>query len=240
MADQVKDKEVVPEGVDDIDPAGEMSSHAVSQAEPDAPPATADQDEDEGGDKTDVIDTIVPKAEPKVWRLEQINEDGKVEEVREYVQRPLAFLAKMQFFALVGEVIDKSITGEEDKAGLRLSSLFEMPGRGGVLSAADFREADTFIQGVGKILQYAPDFLEKSYCIWLGVPDYEREWAIGVMEQPLDKGGLTDDQGLEIIEIFIDQNWESLEDFFRKKIASLRDRVNSHRPKEEEKKQLAE
>lgn len=177
-------------------------------------------------DDTDVIDTLVPKAEPKTWTIS----DGKQD--REYIQRPLSFFGKMQFFSLVGEVIDKAVSGDE---GLRISSLFEAPGgRDGLLSAADFRDADTFVQGVGKLLTYAPDFLEKSYCIWLSVPDHERKWAISVMKQPKEAGGFTDEEGIEIIEIFIDQNWESLEDFFRNKIVTLRDRVQSHRPASQE------
>lgn len=219
----------VPEGVEDIDPAADMAANSTggksgtAVAAPPSSPAKAE------GDHEDVIDTIEPKAEPKSWTLKQIDDKGKVVEDRTYVQRPLSFFAKMQWFSLVGEVIDKSISGDD---GLRLSSLFELPGGGRTMSASDFRDADTFVQGVGKILVHAPDFLEKSYCIWLNVPDYEREWAKAVMAEPKDNGGLSDDDGLEIIEIFIDQNWESLESFFREKIASLRDRIQSHRKEE--------
>lgn len=177
-------------------------------------------------DEGDVIDTLEPKAEPRTWVIKE----GEIEQ--SYVQRPLSFFGKMQFFSLVGEVIDKAVSGE---GGLRISSLFEAPGgRDGLLSAADFRDADTFVQGVGKLLTYAPDFLEKSYAIWLGVPDHERKWAISVMKKPKDQGGFSDEEGLEVIEVFIDQNWESLEDFFRKKIVTLRDRVQSHRPARQE------
>lgn len=226
---------------EDVDPREEMQKSSVAPSEVDQAPEPRDEEE-----KTDVIDTITPKAKPKSWTLQQKskNDDDTIEIVEEetYVQRPMSFLAKMKFFALLGEVIDKSISGDDDKEGIRLSALFEIPGeRGGQLKASDFREADMFVQGVGKFLQYAPDFLEKSYCIWLGIPDYQEDWAIGVMNQSVELGGLTDDDGFEIIEIFIDQNWESLEAFFQKKIASLRDRVNQYRETEEpkeEKKQL--
>lgn len=226
-----EEKDKLPDGVEDVDPAADMAAHSTGEkgstavATAPAPPAEAGK----GDEVEDVIDTIVPKAEPKSWTLKQIDKDGKVVEDRTYVQRPLSFFAKMQWFSLLGEVIDKSISGDD---GLRLSSLFEVPGGGRTMSASDFRDADTFVQGVGKILVHAPDFLEKSYCIWLSVPDYEREWAKAVMAEPKEKGGLSDDDGLEIIEIFIDQNWESLETFFREKIASLRDRIQSHRKEE--------
>jgi hypothetical protein len=223
MAD--KKQETVPDGVEDIDPQENLKQNSGSEGDGTVV-ASSDKKSDE---VEDVIDTIIPKAEPKSWTLKQIGKYGELVESRAYVQRPLSFFGKMQWFSLVGEVIDKSISGDE---GLRLSSLFEMPGRGGSFTASDFREADTFVQGVGKILVYAPDFLEKSYCIWLGVPDYEREWAKAVMNEPSDRGGLSDDDGLEIVEVFIDQNWESLEAFFREKIASLRARIQSHQKEE--------
>lgn len=207
----------------DVDP-----KEALAEGKQSGQPSTTGSPKPKKADEGDVIDTLKPKAEPRTWTISDGNQD------REYIQRPLSFFGKMQFFSLVGEIIDKAVSGEE---GLRISSLFEAPdGRDGFLSAADFRDADTFVQGVGKLLTYAPDFLEKSYCIWLGVPDHERKWAISVMKRPKDQGGFSDDEGLEVIEIFIDQNWESLEDFFRKKIVTLRDRVQSHRPasKEEE------
>ena len=41
------------------------------------------------------------------------------------------------------------------------------------------------------------------------------------LSRPSD-GGLTDDQGLEIIEVFIDQNYEALDTFFREKVVELK------------------
>jgi hypothetical protein len=169
---------------------------------------------------------ISPKAEPKTWAFHSGKEENNTLIEREYIQRPLSYFGKMQFFSLVGEVIDKAMAGEN---GLRISSLFEMPGGGATLSSNDFRDAETFLQAVGKLLVYAPDFLQKSYCIWLNIPEHERDWAMAVMEQPPEEGGLSDDQGIEIIEIFIDQNWEALEGFFRDKIGQVRDRIQARR-----------
>lgn len=169
----------------------------------------------------DVVDIIQPKAEPKVWKLGK-ETDGTY---REYTQRPLGFLAKMQWFSLVGEVLDKSMSGED---ALSINSLLSAPaGRGGTLSMSDFRDADTFVQAVGKLLIHAPDFLVKSYCIWLSVPDYEQDFVASVMALPAEQGGLSDDDGLEIIEIFIDQNYEALDSFFREKLSRIRTRIQA-------------
>ncbi len=172
--------------------------------------ATANENED-------VVDVLVPKKEPKTWTV------GPEGAQRQYVQRPLGFLAKMQWFSLVGEVLDKALSGEQ---GISLNNLFSAPDtRSGSLGIQDFANADTFVQAVGKLLVYAPDFLEKSYCIWLSVPDYERDLVKELMALPPEQGGLTDDDGIEIIETFIDQNYEALDSFFREKLGILRRRV---------------
>ena len=164
----------------------------------------------------DVLDTIVPKSEPRVWTL------GPDEISRTYVQKPLSFIAKMQWFSLVGDVLDKALSGQD---GMSLNSLFSTPTRGGELRVQDFRDADTFVQAIGKLLAAAPDFLVDSYIIWLNVPDYDRDIVREILKLPPDEGGLSDDQGIEMIEVFLDQNYEALADFFSQRIGQLQRRV---------------
>jgi hypothetical protein len=163
----------------------------------------------------DILDILIPKADPKTWVI------GKGDYERTYIQKPLSFIAKMQWFSLVGDVLDKALSGPD---GMSLGNLFNAPG-GGQLGAADFREADTFVQAVGKLLAVAPDFLVNSYCIWLNVPDFERGVVAEIMMLPADEGGLSDEQGIEIIEVFIDQNYEALDTFFREFLGRLQKRV---------------
>ena len=91
----------------------------------------------------------------------------------------------------------------------------------------DFADADTFVQALGKLLSHAPKFLTDSYCIWLGVPDYQRDLVSAMLAAPVDEGGLSDEQGMEIIEVFIDQNYEALDTFFRERIQGLQARVQA-------------
>jgi hypothetical protein len=196
--------EPLPEGVEEVD-------HTESADEPDAAPETEQKAED------DVLDTLVPKADPKVWEV------GPQGHAREYVQKPLSFIGKMQWFALVGDVLDKAMSGPN---GISLNSLFDTPqGRDGQLTVDDFRDADLFVHAVGKLLAVAPDFLVKSYAIWLNVPDYEREIVAAMMKLPEDEGGLNDDDGMEMIEVFIDQNFEALRRFFGEKIGGIQKRI---------------
>jgi hypothetical protein len=165
-------------------------------------------------DEEDILDIIEPKAEPHLWR---IGPEGAEEE---YIQKPLTFIGKMKWFSLVGDALDKALTGDN---AISLNSFFEAPtGRPGELRAGDFRDADTFVQAIGKLLAVAPDFLTDSYCIWLGVPEYDRRRVAEIMEVTL-----TDDDGMEIIEIFLDQNYEALASFFGERIGRLQRRVEA-------------
>jgi len=192
--------------------------------------AEAPQPEGQAQEQEDVVDLLRPKAEPREWKL------GKGEYSRAFVQRPLSFIAKMQWFSLIGEVLDKAMSGDDR---LSINNLFDAPstGRGGRLTVEDFRDADTFVQAVGKLLVHAPDFLTKSYCIWLSVPDYERDYVKQLMELPPEEGGLTDEQGVQIIETFIDQNYEALDSFFRDKLAGLAARITARQKERAESRQ---
>jgi hypothetical protein len=179
-------------------------------------PVSAEVEPEQSEEKEDVVDVLVPKTEPRVWHFGPNNE-------LEFVQRPLSFLGKMQWFSLVGEVMDQALSGENK---MSLNSLFDTPGRAGALSIADFRDADMFVQAVGKLLVHAPKFLTDSYCIWLNVPDFQRDLVVNqIWNLPADQGGLSDDDGIEIIEVFIDQNYEALDAFFREKIAKIQRRA---------------
>jgi hypothetical protein len=140
----------------------------------------------------------------------------------------------MQWFSLVGDVLDKSMSGE---GGISVNEILAAPGdpRNG-LSLTDFRDADTFVRAIGKLVVHAPDFILDSYCIWLGVPGHQRPLVKEVMSFPADEGGLTDDQGLEIIEVFIDQNFDALADFFGGKIATLQRRISERQEARKNKK----
>jgi hypothetical protein len=134
----------------------------------------------------------------------------------------MSFVGKMQWFALVGGVMDKALGGAN---GVSVNELLSTPGERGQFTASDLRDADTFVRALGKLMTFAPDFLLDSYCIWLGVPEHQRTLVKQIMGMPEEEGGLTDDQGLEIIEVFIDQNFDALADFFGDKIGALRKRV---------------
>lgn len=187
-------------------------------------PPTVDQSADPESHKNgkveeteDVLDVLQPRAEQKTWKF------GPEGMQQTYVQKPLSFIGKMQWFSLIGEVLDRAMGGDNP---LTVGNLLSGPGmRGGALNPSDFRDADTFVHAVGKLVRYAPDFLLDSFCIWLNVPSHEHELAKHLMQQSPEEGGLSDEDGLEIIERFIDQNYDAIDSFFRDKLGLLQKRV---------------
>lgn len=167
----------------------------------------------------DPLDILEPRSEPLAVEI------GPEGASRIYMQRPLALVGKLEFFGLIGEVVDKAISGDD---GLKIGHLFSGPqSRSGAISLSDFQDAETFLQAIGKLVTYMPDFFQKCACIWLSVPDHERAWAKEAMSLHKDDGGLSDEMGLQMIETFIDQNWDDLDDFFRNKLPNLRKRVEA-------------
>jgi len=134
------------------------------------------------------------------------------------VQRPLSFFGKIELFGLLGETMDKAL-----KDGLSISELLETPERDSdsPLRVDDFKEADAFVKGVAKLVKFAPELLSDIYMIILNVPRGERFYVKQVMERPEHLGGLSDDQGIKIIEVFVAQNYESIKSFFVDKILPL-------------------
>jgi len=157
------------------------------------------------------IDTITPAEQNKRYVL------GNSEDALVLVQQPLSFFGKMEFFAVMGSAIEKAL--EETS----LFELLDVPDTGGApLSADAFREADSFIKAISTLVQYAPELLEDLYCVVLAVPRGEREYVkIRLREE------LTDDQGFEILETFIDQNWDVLVSFFKDKIMPFAGKVGA-------------
>ena len=201
-----------PEEVEvDYKPGMEAATAGIDQIpdEP-APVAQAKQEAD------DTLEVLIPQSAVKTYTL------GPKEVNREYTQRPLSVIRRIQWFALIGEVLDDALSGDN---AISLNSLFDNPMRDGNLSMEMFRNADTFVQAVGKLLTVAPNFLTRSLGIWLSVPDYEYNVFRQLVELPEEEGGLTDDQLFEIVETFIDQNYVALDRFFREKLPALQRRV---------------
>jgi hypothetical protein len=163
------------------------------------------------------------KRRPKTWIIGKPPEKGGDEdEYSVYVQRPMSYMARLRFFSLVSRTIAEAM-----KAGAQL----ELPGEGGIrqrvaaMRESDLTDASNFVQLAFQLIAYAPDFMVDCYLIWLDVPMKDRGWFRLVANQPYDpeRGlyGISDDDNMEMVEIFIDQNYETIREFFTGKLPAL-------------------
>jgi hypothetical protein len=140
---------------------------------------------------------------------------------RTYIQKPLSYLAFGEFTGLLGRSLAEAMKGPD---GLSLDRI--TPGgasiplrfKDGSVSIAD-NEADVIdpiIQGIATLASYVPDFMAECQCIWLRVPRQERYNLINIWSLPVDEGGMSMDEGEEMLNIFIEQNYEELNNFLKR------------------------
>jgi len=162
---------------------------------------------------------------------ERVQVVGKGDYEFEFVQKPLSFIGKLEFFSVMGKALDRAMAGPD---GISIADLLEVPDRPtGGLSAEDLKDADTFVKGVTKLLVYAPEMIGDLYCVILQVPQGMRDAVKQVMAANEDDGGLSDEDGFAVIETFIDQNWEVLRDFFTQRIGRLVSKIKDQLPEKE-------
>lgn len=155
---------------------------------------------------TEVVETLEPKAQNVVYEFGLDNH-------LKFIQRPLSFFGKIELIAVLGEAIDKAI-----ESGVSVAGLLEE-------STDPNIEANNFVRTLASLAAFAPDVLKEIYLISLGVPKGDREYVGMIMELPAEDGGLTDEQGIQILETFVDQNAEVMVDFFKNKILPMFNRV---------------
>jgi hypothetical protein len=204
--------------------------------------------EEQIAEADEALEILEPKAEAKRWIIgKPPQEGGKETQYSLYIQQPLGFMARNRLYALIGRTMATaikttggSVGGMDDIFGQGGGTIVERSKR---LSQRDFVDASQFFSLALELVGYAPDFLSEAYAIMLDVPYGERNWFKDVIEQPArpddDKWGLSEDDGLEMIEIFIDQNYEDIRRFFTEKLPRITQRA-SQREQDHQKKTLPE
>lgn len=141
---------------------------------------------------------------------------GKDEHFHTFAQRPLSFFGKMELFSLLGSTVSKAMK----EGGFSPTEFFED-------AQAASNDTEIFLKGLLQLIEYAPGLLKDIYCLALSVPKGEREYIKALMELPAEDGGLSDDDAIEILDTFVEQNWEAMQDFFAQKMMPLFQKVSS-------------
>jgi hypothetical protein len=184
------------------------------------------EQEDRRRKREEDMDALEDLSSARTWVIGKPPElGGKENQYSVYTQKPLGYFQMMRFMSMVANTISEAV-----KSGgtVQLEDLWGEEGlswreRGQRLRSQDFSDAGSFIAMGFKLIAYAPDFLLDCYCLFLDVPaGAEREWAKRVMSRPWDPDnnqyGLKEEDGDEIVQTFIDQNYEDIRTFFVEKL----------------------
>jgi hypothetical protein len=130
---------------------------------------------------------------------------------RTFTQKPLTFFRKIELFSVLADALDKALAD-----GAIISEFLDDIPTG----TGDLREADVFVKAIAKIVRYAPDILGDVFCISLDVKRNERDEVKELFDE------LSDEEAMQILNNFIDQNWDAMADFFTKQMAPLVGKVS--------------
>lgn len=133
-----------------------------------------------------------------------------------YVQKKLSFFGKIDFMELAGRAIEDITNGDKP---VSIGKLIE-----GV-DVNDLDSADSFVQLIVRVATHAKTFLKDAYLLALNVPEYDKDTVRTILDMPHDEetgdGGLDDEAGFEILELFVEQNIKALVTLFRERMPAL-------------------
>lgn len=133
-------------------------------------------------------------------------------DTRTYVQHEMGFLTKLKFFRLLAKTIRLSASDDEGGVSEFLNEFF---------SPGAISNQNAMVTGLLQLIEHSPEFIEEAYCYALSVPLEEQAWAYGAFET------LSDDEGLDILDVFVAQNGKAMRDFFTQKLPKIGKRLQT-------------
>lgn len=174
----------------------------------------------------DALKAMLPEKPHRIWYLHVVDADGVEWDLR-YVQSELSFFEKQDFTTLIGKYFERFADGE---FGISIKDLFSDEIRTQIRIPTEatpevaerlVEENASLIKAIIKVVNELPDLQMEIILIALGVPTNERPAVAKTLRGPVWKGGLTDEQGFDILKTFITQNAVAIRDFFLKKARDL-------------------
>lgn len=192
------------------------------------------------------LEVLVPYTDAKIWIIGRPAEAGGEQGDRygweKYTQSKLGFIEMQQFFALCSRSLLRAVKEGGDNAVGELTGMFgggDIRAMSRQLQQQDFNEAANFMSMAFALISYVPDFLVDCYMLWLRVPASEQFWFKDTVTKPYDPDndqyGLSLADGREMVERFLDQNYEEIRSFFVNEIPKLIDRVKQLEKQRKEK-----
>jgi hypothetical protein len=192
--------------------------------------------EQEINEASEALDALSPQIEPVRRMIGKPPEmGGKENQYSIYVQDMLPWMDRQVFFSHVGRTFADAIKATGGDFG-GMNDVFGDEGsiieRGRALTQRDFGDAASFLTLAFELVAHSPMFLVDCYVIILAVPRDERRWARARFAEPWkpenDQWGLKDEEHEDIIQTFIDQNYEEIRRFFVETLPAMGRRLMLH------------
>ena len=166
----------------------------------------------------ELVDALTEKAAPREQRIAFKDETLQIDFDKTYIQKPLSFFGKLEFGKAVGGAL-KEVVGGDD--GVSVDDVFGLSGT----SAQDMSNADFMLKAIMQLSVHVPDLLKDIFMLSLNIPAYDRPIVEVILDQPHDDetgfGGLSDEDGIAILNTFVAQNAKAIADFFRVQVPAL-------------------
>lgn len=177
-----------------------------------------------------------PLTEPKRYCIGKPPDmGGEDNEYSYYTQRSMGYIQMLRWTGLVSKSVAEAIKagGAVDLGDAFNSSSGTVQDRAKQIIENSFNDAGSFAALLFQLIAYSPDLILETYCYALDVPNgSERTWAKRVMEQRWDPElghwGMQREDGQEILERFIDQNYEELRGFIEGLVRGIVARVRAN------------
>lgn len=189
------------------------------------------------GEQTKTAELIAPKK--KVWIFgKPAEQGGEEDEWLQVIQRPLSVLNSMTFFGMMADTIVASLDSG-------VSELDQLLGRvqsvGAKLDMSMLDDPGQFFLIILRLMRQAPDFIVNAFIMWLEVKPGDEMWFRQIIRQrhnpEEEEWGPTQEMIGEIIEVFLEQNYEETRRFFTETLQKV---VAKARLLEEQRKVKAE
>lgn len=177
---------------------------------------------------------------PKVWCIGKPPTEGGTDDEYSYLtQKKLGFMARNRFFSLTAKAMSVAVrsTGSIEGMDDFMTGGGTLRQRATRLRERDFQDASSFLALAFELTAYSPNYIVETLMLWLDVPTAEKPWFKEQIEEEWnpaeDQWGLDEDVWIEMVERFIDQNYEDIRRFFVEKLPRIAKRVRAAEKKRE-------
>lgn len=190
------------------------------KSEPQPAPKVEREPEPSEKEKIDALIAAVDAIDdsPREQRIAGSSSSVYKEFDRTYIQRKLGIMGGLKFVRIIGKALDNAITGED------APSLNDIIGIGSFADLSGMSGIDAFTKIITRLSMYQEDLITQIYMLALNVPVGEQPIVKEIMDSPPEDdgtGGLTYEDGTQILKVFVAQNSEELVRLFRQEAPNM-------------------